>query len=375
MRTKKQFLFILVFLSALLPLTLADADDAGLPSVQFLSCQGQCANFVPAKPLDIESPKFPSNQASWTRVFSEGAVKLLYTVGPDGKVRHDVLVLYLIGPRDFADKAIEKIRTWTFEPATSNGKPVAQSLTQSYVYGRDPEDRRMILRPLEVVQALKLVSQLKKPEEAPTKPEDVLKKVEEARAKLEDVLKNVPLTSSDREAVVLPLANMALTRGDYLEARRLALIVINGPTFAALQSGPWLTRIKADLMMGDIPDALFAFTSYQQRFNAFTPDSAMAKVIQTARANADVAPLLTVQAQIPAAEDGDVYSFLPYRRSFTFQKIEGSLQKFVLSCDQATMESDITPEAQWRIPDKWSRCSVYVRGTPGTKFLVVQPKE
>ena len=106
-----------------------------------------------------------------------------------------------------------------------------------------------------------------------------------------------------------------------------------------------------------------------------TSDPTLPKLMQTVRATADAASLLTVQAQIPPAEDGDVYAYVPYRPTFTFQNIQGSLQKFVLACRQATMESDITPTAQWRIPNSWNGCSVYVRGTPGTKFMVVQPKE
>jgi hypothetical protein len=185
------------------------------------------------------------------------------------------------------------------------------------------------------------------------------------------VLKNVHLTFADRAAVVSPLADMAFKREDYLEARRLALIAI----MSGFQRDTFLTLIKADLMLGDAPHAIGSFRLLQKVVGTFAPDSPLPKLIETARANADAAPVLTFQAQMPPAEDGDVYAFFPYRRSFTFQNIQGSLQKFVLSCNQATMESDITPTAQWRIPDRWSGCSVYVRGTPGTKFLVAQPKD
>jgi TonB family protein len=154
MRTIVSF-FIFLFLFALSPLARAqDADNLDLPSVHLVSCKGQCANFVPVKPIDLQMPKFPSEQYGWSRVFSEGLARLLYTVGPDGKV-HDIFVLSLIGPRDFADRSIEAVRTWTYQPATSDGKPVAQSVTRSFTYKRDPNDRRRVQTPLEVVQALK----------------------------------------------------------------------------------------------------------------------------------------------------------------------------------------------------------------------------
>jgi TonB family protein len=357
MRTKTLFSVSLLFLSALSPLARAADADGPLPLVDgFMSCQGRCADFVPAKPVSQEMPRISNTSISESRRSSDGFVKVLYTVGPDGRVRDDVLVVNLIGSRDFADKVVEKVRTWRFKPATSNGKPVAQSQTQQLLMnvasGPFP-----ILPRIEVIRAQKDIPVL-----------IAQGKTEEARAELEDVLRNVPLSFSERTAIASPLADMAFDRGDYMEARRLAVIAnLSVPTGSG---NAWLTRIKADLMLGNVSDALYSFAVQR-----YTPAFALPDLMQKARATADAAPLLTMQAQIPVAEEGDAYAFIPYRRTFTFQKIQGSLQKFTLSCRQATMESDITPTSQWRIPSSWNGCSVYVRGTPGTRFLVVQPKE
>lgn len=363
---KKRFSRVLILLPLLaLPAYAADLQDSDLPKVQLMSCQGQCANFVPAKPRSIELPRFPEGQYNFTRVYSEARVKVLYTIGPDGKVRDDFLVVSLVGPKEFADATIQKIKSWTFEPATSDGKPVAQSRTYSLNY---VEENRTIFagaRVLEVTQGWNAFSKLM--EEG---------KAEEARAKLEEMLKNVGLKFADRTRVASTLADLACKRGDYFEARRLAVMAtaVTMPNLpASIQETAWKSRIKADLALRDIPDALFSLAQLQQIFRG--TDASLPGLDKTIRTAADAEPLLTIQAQIPPAEDGDVYTFLPYRRSFTFQKIQGSLQKFILSCNQATMESEITPTAQWRIPDKWDGCSVYVRGMPGTKFVVVQPKE
>jgi len=361
-----KFSRILILLSLLsLPAYADDLQGDDLPKVQLMSCQGQCANFVPAKPRSIELPRFPEGQYNFTRVYSEAHVRLLYTIGPDGKVRDDFLVVSLVGPREFADATIQKIKTWTFEPATSDGKPVAQSRTYGLKY---VEENRTIFagaRVLEVTQgwnAFKKLTEEGKPEEA--------------RAKLEEMLKNLGLKFADRTAVASTLADLAYKRGDYLEARRLAVMAttVAVPNLSApVQEGAWKNRIKADLALRDVSGALFSLDQMQKVF--LFSDPSLPGLEQTIRKAADGEPLLTMQAQIPPVEDGDVYAFLPYRRSFTFQKVQGSLQKFILACDQATMESDIKPEAQWRIPDKWSGCNVYVRGMPGTKFVVMQPKE
>jgi hypothetical protein len=104
----------------------ADAED--LPKSQILSCGSQCANFTPAKPIKHDLLAFPQNE---TRGFyatnSEGYVRLLYTVGVDGKT-HDIPKIYEVGKSAFPERAVETVKNWTFDPALLNGKPVTQTL-------------------------------------------------------------------------------------------------------------------------------------------------------------------------------------------------------------------------------------------------------
>lgn len=374
-----KFSRILIFVSLLsLPAYADDLANDELPAVKLMSCQGQCANFVPAKPISVEPPLFPRDQIGWARIYSEAKLRLLYTIGPDGKVRDDILVLSLIGPREFAEATIEKVRKWTFEPATADGKPVAQSRTFGMEYIRDPRQDGLVPRGrvLEVTQGWNGYN--KAMEQG---------KPDEARASLETVLNNVGLNFEDLTGVASALADLAYKRGDFLEARRLAVIAttvavkqisIKSLVITARKTpidaikNTWQNRIKADLALRDISDALYSLDQLQQILGA--SDTSLQGVMEKLRTAADAEPVLTVQAQIPPAADGDTYAFLPYRRSFTFQKVQGNLQKFTLVCNQATMESDITASAEWRIPNKWDGCNVYVRGTPGTKFVVMQPK-
>jgi hypothetical protein len=108
-------------------------------------------------------------------------------------------------------------------------------------------------------------------------------KTEEARAKLEDVLTNVSLRFVDRTAISTLLADIAFTRGDYLEARRLALIATLPNLPPASQKEAWLTRIKADLMLSDVSGADISFSRLQQNVGTFAPESALPKLMQTAR--------------------------------------------------------------------------------------------
>lgn len=335
----------------------AATTGADLPPVRLMGCQGKCADFVEAKVTYNDRPYFSYKSFGPNR-FIETLLRVHYIVGPDGKVHDEILALNLIGHRDALEKAVEKIRTWRFEPATSSGKPVAQSRTQLFVWQYEKPTQLAFETQTARRDTPALIEQGKD---------------EEARTLLEAGLRSGRLRLPDRAAMAGPLAELAYKRGDYLEARRLA--VMTNLSFEP-QRDAYLTRIKADLMLGDVSDALYTFDLMQAYVGKLAPDSPLPKLLQTARSNADMVPLLTVQAQVPPIEDGDVYTFIPYRRTFTFQNVQGgALQKFILACNQATMESAITADAQWTIPKSWDGCQVYVRGTPGTKFAVVQPKE
>lgn len=73
-------------------------------------------------PRAIYAPE-PEFSEEARRVKHQGEVTLLATIGADGRARNLAVVRSLGMGLD--EKALEAVRTWRFEPATKNGRPVA----------------------------------------------------------------------------------------------------------------------------------------------------------------------------------------------------------------------------------------------------------
>lgn len=82
-------------------------------------------------PRPIHTPE-PEYSESTRRARIEGTVRLDVIVGPDGRVR-DAFVISSLEPSLDAN-AIKAVKTWTFEPATKDGKPLPVELTIEVSY-------------------------------------------------------------------------------------------------------------------------------------------------------------------------------------------------------------------------------------------------
>lgn len=350
-------------LMASLPGRAQVASEEPLPEVGILTCGRQCANFVPAKAVLRRIPNFPSREMRTNGGVNEGFVWVRYTVGLDGKTR-DIHLVNFVGPRRLVELTIEQVQGWTFEPATLDGKPVEESrylrnIWTGYPFGF-PGIRDEVKTGYNNAGSLlgKGAS-------------------EEARALLTELFEKPELNFYERGTLALPLAKMALQRKDYMEARRIAVAgTVYGTYWMKPESAQelWQVRISADLMLGQIADASAAF--YRLRsVKGFDPNSAFTKMMLDAQQKAAAAPQLVGQAQIPHENEGGVYWHQLSRHTFTFANVKGSLDNLVLSCLGGTVESKITPTAQWHVPKMWENCVLYVRGSPGTTFSLVETND
>lgn len=336
-------------------------NDAPLPTPQLLlSCGSQCVSFTHAKPLKHDIPEFPRSEVSgFYNTNSEGYVWLRYTVGVDGKT-YDVSKVYGLGNQEFSQRVIEAVRNWTFEPALMNGKPTVQSRSFQQIFSiSNPSP----VRPA-ILSAYKEAGALFDSG-----------KLDEASAILQDALTGLRLSLLERAMLSLPLAKIAMRRKDYLEARRYALMVtLPGlkplPDFLAL--GFWETLISADLMLGEFNDAFKAFDGLQ-RTSGFNSSSPYVDLINRARSQLKDAPQVVTQARIPPqGAENLVYWHSLNRRTFSFAAVVGSLDRYAMDCDQSVTESKISLTAEWRVPARWSNCTIYVYGAPGTTFRIVE---
>ena len=75
-------------------------------------------------------PKFvpdPDYSEEARKAKYQGTVTLYAIIGPDGKPR-GLKVLHSLG-MGLDEKALEKVRTWLFEPGKKDGKPVAVAMS------------------------------------------------------------------------------------------------------------------------------------------------------------------------------------------------------------------------------------------------------
>ena len=285
-------------------------------------------------------------------------VLLTYIIGEDGNVR-DISPIYVLGPPAFADRTIETVKSWTYEPATLNGKPVPQVTLFRFTY-----DATSLVAGanLDIADALKSLA---------TSPTG--QKLDEDISKLREGFRDPMIGRYQRAILALPLAQHAIKQGDFLEARRLAMLgtaVKSGASQGMVRS-LWLIRIAADLFLGEIGDALFSRAQIGD-VKDIAPALTILENLDQTRAKLDAMPQFAVQAKIPEGPESTVYWHILYRRTFGFRVMSGNLEKFVLGCRGGMVESKITETAQWQVPKSWSDCAMHVYGTPGTRLNLIE---
>jgi tetratricopeptide (TPR) repeat protein len=350
-RTKGLLLLIALVPFAFMRAVKADELDES-PIPQILNCSGACINYVPAMTLYHNNPGFPRGQTGFTGVHSEGFVWLYFTVGVDGKT-HDISKIYELGNPEFPRQTIEMVGNWTFQPASLNGKPVTEIRFLRQIFDAvTPGPPRQ-----EILGAYQDASNLFSSGNA-----------ERARDSVESALQLPQLTFFERSMLALSLAKLAMLRQDYQEARRFSIMasVVGTKRMAPnLVQSLWETRIGADLMVGEYEDGFRMFNLLANTKGVDLPSSYTAQ-INAARASADAAPELVTKAKIPVTNEDGVYWHLLRHRTFQFGGDPGALDKFILSCDQRTLESKISLMALFHVPGSWTNCTVFVYGTAGT---------
>lgn len=327
-------------------------DDVMLP------CNGKCPAITEPVNIHYVMPNFASGFSQG--YFVEGVVELEYTIGVDGHVGSDVTVLRLLGPREFADSAKRAVRDWIYKPALMNGKPVAIShklLSMFRVPGIPRGARGSIVNAYD--DAAKLIKD---------------GKLDEADAKLREALQQDRLNFYERGMIANLQTAIAIQRRDFVAASHLSAMPMIFPS-DSLPPAVWRNlcryNIVAALNLGDIVGADKALAKLR-KVPGFDPADPLVKASADLRTKLDALPSFSARAEIPDPAEADVYGFWLYRRNFTFTNIKGELDRFTLNCRNLESQSPISEKAEWRVPDDWGDCILYIRGKPGTTFDIVQ---
>lgn len=330
-----------------------------LPEVKILQCISACANSSKAVPIEKPKGSFPRLDMEGSYV--EGFVVVRYTIGTDGHVR-DVAVARPIGPKEFADAATSAVGRWVFKPAEADGKPVEQISSVQFDF-RMPNmlkgARDDVVRKYTQVQALIKDDRL-----------------DEALAILAQAQALTRLNFYERTMIAYAMALVYARHKDYLSAQEeIERATMHGgrDLDSRLLEPAIRIRVEMDLMNGELSGALRTFATLKT-LDDFKPDDPLVQMVADARTRADALDHFAVKGRIPKAEDGDAWAHQLYRRDYTFANVEGKLERLQLSCDQQAIESPITETAEWHVPKNWSNCWLYVHGTPGTTFELIEAK-
>ena len=341
------------------------AQDAS-SDIVMLPCNGTCATIThPLKRISGDS--LPSKILVADGVegdrykphYPEGLVDVEFTVQPDGHVADDISVVRVIGPPEFVAVTKRTVRTYLYEPAMVDGQAVAVSHRVMAFFNVSGEAEARA----SVVQAYADAGELLKN-----------RQFDEAHDKLTEMLKLPSLTFYERGLIMYPLVLIAMQRQQYLQANRLSgLALAFGPeNFSeAAYRGMIRSTISSSLAMGDLVGAVKSLSAYK-KWKHFDPADPIINRVADVQKKLDALPSYGVDANIPDPVEGDGFRMFLYRRYFTFTNIKGKLDRLSTGCREKEAVSEISDKAEWAIPKNWSDCVIWVRGTPGTTFQVVQ---
>jgi Gram-negative bacterial TonB protein C-terminal len=334
--------------------------EVPLPTYRVLPCPNGCANYTKAVPVETSRPRLPAAEAVWmVHGYVEGFVDIGYTIGTDGHVR-EARVRRLLGPREFADGSLEAVKRWVFRPATLEGKPVEQISSTRFMF--NVPWAKLGVRSDVAIDFRNAVALIKE------------HKLDEALAIVQRVQAADRRNFYERTSFAYLAALIHYERKAYtlaLEDIRLALLedgrYIDGGFYEpALRLG-----IVLETRAGEFAAAL-TLVDVLKKFKDLKPDDdalATAGQIRAALAGPNA---LAVTGWIPAPEEGDSWRHTLFRRTFGFDQIRGKLESVQLSCDQQAIVSPVQEGVEWHVPQRWSNCDVYVTGTPGSTFRLIE---
>jgi hypothetical protein len=309
------------------------------------------------RPITQPAPPQPTNRAGDT---VEGWAVVRYSVLADGKT-DNVRVVETVPPGIDTRPTVEAVRRWTFSPATEDGAAVDWHNTESLVVYRAPG--AAAAEPSSEFEAGYQAIRALLEGEAPIDLEAALamnqKLLEESATRIAEL----GLAMAQRTIIAFGLEN-------WHEAYETIQLVTD-PRIPALRGEDLLVALQLRLQLADrlgrTSDALETHGRIAAGLDPGQQDP-FAAVADALRARLDDAEALQAAGYI----DEEPWRVEVDRRSFTLANIEGSVEAIHAECDHRRRALDYMPDVDWRLPDSWGECVLFVAGDPGTSFRFVQ---
>lgn len=313
-----------------------------------------------AQPLKRPKPRFPDE---YLRSGYEGWVSVSFVVKVDGTV--DDLMVEDSTSNLFEPLALDAVKKWTYRPATLEGQPVEQAYTANViVFAVEPirGPSRPFVQTYQDVRALLVEGN-----------------VDAAQRRIAELSQSDGLNLRERSYVFAMDAALRQRKGE--EGRQLRSLqratiqrgrFLDPEAYASALSSLFVLRMNRQ----EIRRALEVFAELQR---VTTPSPTLVDVANGARGRVKSGAAIgrpgriPTPAEIEASEADRVWSHSPIRSELGFQDIAGgTLRTIDFRCSRHRLTDSIEAQKAWKIPRSWGGCVVFVYGTPGTTFTLVE---
>lgn len=312
-----------------------------------------------AVPIEQPAPRFPGG----TRTGQEGWVRLNFVVAPDGTVA-DPIVVDSVGGAPFEEAALEVLGEWRFESppggAESNNNVV--DMRFEFQQGRDAATSNFMRR------YRRIMTHVHNEQTA------------EARSRLDEAVELGGWNLYESAMLCLMAGRVEDQEGNdlgKLEHYRRALGIDNRGMLKNKDRRDLLTRIfEVEYETGQYSAALNTAAALAAMPGGDAASKAVDDDVRTIRASLAGTEDVVAEARVVNAcrcDSGEpVWSYRPYRKSFTFADVGPGVGTFEARCDASRLTANAEAGVVHELPADGENCRVFVFGDAGATFRFVE---
>jgi len=318
----------------------------------------QLTTIIDAKPLERIAPKYPTSAA---RMGREGSARLSFVIEKDGSVSN-VIVEDVVGYKGFGKSAVKEIKHWKFKPAFENGKPVQQcqnAVQMDFAMGKPNGEKNPAAVTKSFLKYYKSALNALK-----TKDYDLVDE------KLKKIEKIKIWKRANAAYTYLLKAEYAKAMGeernelDYLQ-KSTSIVTLPKATYFYILQQQYVLNIKLNNVISayDTLNKIMELDEAKSKMDIFEDhkkrlDSYIAKGTDIV-VNGDLTGPYTWNHKL-------------LRNSFSILPQKGKLQELDIRCANKRHVFTVGENSTWTIPEKWQRCSVYIKGDKNATFQLVE---
>jgi len=318
-------------------------------------------NFVKPKAILQVPPVYPRRAAYAGK---EGWVLMRYSIETDGSVSEVEVVDSSDYRGVFSTAAVTALKEWRYATPTLDGKPARKCNNRQLITFKFQEATGG--RPSFARKNRVILEHIKG------------ERFDEAERLIMEAHESEGLNLYEIDRLFLLEGVLNQTRGNDIAAMRAYSRAISG-------GGGHLTKDESIFVLR----TLFALELNAERFTAAMRSFEMLKDWESpsdddpiSKAAAAIEGMKTsgspfaVDARIEnnpnATPDHSFFDYEPLRREIGITDVSGSIDKLTIACDATTATIVFEEGWSWKAPNSWGACSVFVYGTPGTTFKIVE---